>query len=125
MEELGIAGIFLFGSQAQGVANPKSDFDFGVLLKNSSELRQPDKREKIYTALYDLFSSQIKKLCDIDIVFLQSADLQLRSHVARDGSILYAGEKKLIGDFLERTMEETADFAPLRREFHEAILARV
>lgn len=40
MEKLGIAGIFLFGSQAQKAANQSSDFDFAdTALQNMAGYR--------------------------------------------------------------------------------------
>lgn len=125
MEELGIAGIFLFGSQAQGMANEASDFDFAVLVKNTKDLYDFDKKNKIYNELYDIFSNQIKKTRNIDIVFVEFADLQFKYHIVRDGILLYVGDKKIVSDFLENTMEYYADFAPLRHMFHNAILQRI
>ena len=125
MEELGIAGIFLFGSQAQGAANEASDFDFAVLVKNRGIFNDPVKKNKIYNELYDIFSGQIKRLRNIDIVFVDFADLQFKYHVVRDGILLYVGDQKIISDFLERTMEYYADFSPLRSEFHKAIIQRI
>ncbi|MEK7599093.1 MAG: nucleotidyltransferase domain-containing protein [Patescibacteria group bacterium] len=125
MEELGIAGIFLFGSHAQGIANKASDFDFAVLVKKAEDLYNLDKKNKIYNELYDILSGQIKRLCDIDIVFIEFADLQFRHHIVKDGILLYVGDKKIVSDFLGNTMEFYADFAPLRREFHKAILQKI
>ncbi len=125
MEELGVAGIFLFGSQAQGAASLASDFDFAVLLKDRKTVYDYRQRARVYDELYDMIAGQIQRLCDIDIVFVQAADLQFQFHVARDGALLYVGDEKIVSDFLERTMEAYADFAPLRRQFHEAILHRI
>jgi len=125
MEKLGIAGIFLFGSQAQGVANEASDFDFAILVKNKTILYDNAEKNKIYNELYDIFSKQIKKLRNIDIVFIEFADLQFKHHIAKDGILIYAGDQKIISNFLEKTMELYADFAPLRHEFHNAILQRI
>lgn len=125
MNELGVAGVFLFGSQAQGLERESSDYDFGILLKNPQILSDYKKKTEIYNSIYDLFSSQIKKLRNIDIVFLQSTDLQIKHHVARDGKLLYIGDQKTVSDFLTSTMEHYADFAPHRKLFHQAILQRI
>lgn len=125
MEELGIAGIFLFGSQAQGTANKTSDFDFAVLVKNKKMIRDAAERKKIYNKLYEILSKQINALINIDIVFVEQADLQIKHRIAQDGVLLYLGDQKIISNFLETTMEEYADFAPLRSEFHKAILQRI
>lgn len=125
MKDLRIAAIFLFGSQAIGAADRSSDFDFAVLLDDRNVLSDYRLRNRIYNELYDIFSARIKRLCNIDIVFLQTTDLQFRYHVAKDGILLYMGNQKIVSDFLENTMESYADFAPLRRQFHEAILQRI
>ncbi|MBI4209558.1 MAG: nucleotidyltransferase domain-containing protein [Deltaproteobacteria bacterium] len=125
MERLGIAGVFLFGSQAQGLARETSDYDFGILIKDYKVLSDTSQKNSIYDRLYDLFSSQIQKLVNIDIVFLQSADLQLQYHVVSSGNLLYLGDASIVSDFIERTIEFYADFAPHRKIFHESILGRI
>lgn len=125
MEKLGVAGIFLFGSRAQGVAGKTSDFDFAVLVKNNAILSDIEEKKRIYYELYRILSEQIKTLTNIDIVFAQNADLQFRHHIAKDGVLLYLGDQKIISDFLETAMEYYADFAPLRFEFHKAIIQRI
>ncbi len=125
LKELGVAGLILFGSQAQGAASAASDFDFGVLVKKPSFLSDRETRNRIYDALYDLLSSKIKKLADIDIVFLEDAPMELRMHAAKHGKVLYEENPSVFADFRERTMELYADFAPLRRMFQEQTLARI
>lgn len=125
MEELGIAGIFLFGSRAQKAANSASDYDFAILLKEIKALYNYEEKNKIYNEIYDILSSQIKKLCNIDIVFAQSADLQFKYHIIKDGLLLYIGDQKIVSEFFDNTIENYADFAPIRREFHDAILQRI
>ena len=125
MDGQGVAGIFLFGSRAQGTARANSDYDFAILMRDKRILADIKQRKIIYDALYDILSAQVKSLRDIDIVFVQNVDLQLRYRVAKDGQLLYTGDKKIVYDFLEQTMESYADFAPLRRIFQQTTLARV
>jgi hypothetical protein len=125
MNKLGIKTVFLFGSQAQKLSGPLSDYDFGVLLKNSSILKTRSLRNRIYSKLYDTISSQINKLVNIDIVFLDEMPLQLKYHVIKDGVILYTDKQSSVFDFKEKVMMEHCDFAPLRKEFHDAILNRI
>lgn len=125
MEELRVAGIYLFGSEAQGVSGPTSDFDFGVLMENPKILSDAEARKKIYNELYDIFSNQIKQLKNIDIVFLQDGYLQLQYHAVSQGKLIYVKNPQFVGNYKERVIEHHADFAPLRREFHKAILQRI
>ena len=88
-------------------------------------------RNKIYDALYDILSHYasrtLNRLCDIDIVFLEdpNVNFQLRYHVAKYGMSLYERNPRDFANFKERTMDEYADFAPLRRLFTESIFARI
>src|SRR3989344_6241271 len=118
VESLGVAGVYLFGSQAMGTAGPASDFDVGVLVEDVRVLFDRRKRNVLYDALYDMLSSEIAKevrrLCDIDIVFLQDVDLQLQYHVAKQGKPLFEKDSRSFSNFKEQVMEQYADFAPLR-----------
>lgn len=125
LEKLGVSVVYLFGSQAEGTAKNFSDFDFGILLKDSKILFDFKERKKIYDNLYDIFSAQIKHLVNIDIVFLQDVYLQLQYHTISRGKIIYEEDPKISADYKEKVIEEYADFAPIRKEFHKAILERI
>ena len=126
LKNLGIAGVYLFGSQSENVAVGKlSDFDVAVLFKNP-ENSFGDTSE-IYGKLYDIFSTffDLSDFKNIDIVFLQNTSLQLRYHIITTGKILYNGDTEAILDHKEKTMMEYADFAPARNLFNRAILERI
>ena len=131
LERLGVETLILFGSYAQGIAGPQSDIDVGILLCDPRVLNNLPQKHQLYDALYDILSpvagNAIKRLCDIDIVFLQdqSVNLQLKYHVAKYGVPLYEKDPCLFVNFREYVMERYADFAPLRRAFTHAILARI
>ena len=133
LERLGAETVILFGSHAEGIAGPMSDVDMGILIKDTSILKDNNykKKTELYNALYDILSPlvgrTIKRLCNIDIVFLQDekVNLQLKFHVSKYGIPLFERNLRTFADFKEYVMERYADFAPLRRVFHEAILARI
>lgn len=125
LEKLGVSTVYLFGSQAADAAKNYSDFDFGILLKNYKILFDFEERKKIYNELYDIFSGKIKRLVNIDIVFLQDVYLQLQYHAISRGKIIYEADPKFSADYKERVIEKYADFAPIRKEFHQAILERI
>ena len=122
LERLPIEALILFGSQAQGTAGKLSDYDFAVL---PSKHLFPEERKHLYDALYDLLSAKIRQLVNIDIVFLPDASMELQSGAARFGIPLYERSPHTFERFRERVMDIYADFAPLRRIFHNAILARI
>jgi uncharacterized protein len=125
MDIMGVSAVVLFGSHAQGEPGPMSDFDIGVLCENPGILQDYKVRRAIYDTLYNMFSVKINKLVDIDIVFLTQAPMELQSHAARYGKILYEKQRAAFACFREQVMEKYADFAPIRAIFHEAILARI
>lgn len=120
-----IGALVLFGSQAQDVAGPSSDFDIAVLVGDKKSLFNPEKRETIYNFLYDILSPKIGRLTNVDIVFLETAPAELRAHVMKYGQVLYQSEENVFADFRAMVMEQYADFAPLREIFHSGILSRI
>lgn len=118
---LSIEALILFGSRAQNTDSKLSDYDIGVLI-------QPGKKyshKRVYDAMYDLLSKKINQLVDIDIVFLHKAPLELQHHVAKYGIPLYQRTSYSFAKFRESVMLKYADFAPLRKIFQAATLARI
>ncbi|TSC77497.1 MAG: hypothetical protein G01um101433_571 [Parcubacteria group bacterium Gr01-1014_33] len=125
LERLGIEALILFGSQAQGTATERSDYDVGVLVSDLKQAKESELRRKLYDALYDFLSSKINKLVDIDIVFLEDAPAELQSHVVKYGVSLYEKRVQNFPRFKERIMQQYADFEPIRHLFHHAIMKRI
>ncbi|MBI4125471.1 MAG: nucleotidyltransferase domain-containing protein [Deltaproteobacteria bacterium] len=119
LKNLSVSAVVLFGSQVQGVALSQSDYDFGVLLND------PQRRKQVYDTLYDILSDHIRKLVNIDIVFLQTASAELQAHVVKHGVPIFEADKNAFADFKAQVMIRYADFAPLRAIFHEGILSRI
>lgn len=124
-QNLGISAVVLFGSRAIGTAREKSDYDIGILQNDPKVLHSPEKRSAAYDILYNLLSSKIQSLVNIDIVFLDVAPGELRAHVMKHGKLIFETNPNVFADFRERVMTEYADFAPLREIFHQGILARI
>lgn len=123
LQPLGVAVIYLFGSRAQGLEGPMSDYDFGILLRDP--LPPGPKRRQLYLALHEILEDIINQPTNIDIVFLHDAPMHLRLHVIRHGVILFETDARLRGRFHEHTMMTAADFAFHRERFEAAILARI
>ncbi|MDO8729299.1 MAG: nucleotidyltransferase domain-containing protein [bacterium] len=124
-KRLGISALVLFGSQAEGKGGPMSDFDFGIIVEDKSVLKSSSKRKEIYDELYDIFSSHIKRLVNIDIVFLDDAPYELRAHVMKCGKAIFEAKLDIFADFKATTMIMYSDFAPLRKIFHEGVLSKI
>lgn len=116
LHSLAVKALLLFGSRAQKVATEKSDYDILVL---------GPKNKKTYDTLYEILSQKINKLVNIDIVFLEDATMELQSHTAKYGVILYHDSPTTFADFREKVMQKYADFAPLRHIFQQATLKRI
>jgi len=124
-KRLEVGAVVLFGSRAQGSASQSSDFDFGVILENKSVLKSQKQRSRLYDAIYDLFSSNIKQLINIDIVFLDDAPYELRAHVMKYGQVVFEERRGIFADFKAATMIMYSDFAPLRKIFQDGVLAQI
>jgi len=125
LERLDINALILFGSQAQRMAGPLSDFDIGALIKDKAALYFPEKRKQIYDTLYEILEKRIKRLVNIDIVFLEAAPYELRAHVMKHGKAVFEARPGAFADFKAAVMEQYADFAPLREIFHRGVLSQI
>src|SRR3989338_234350 len=119
LKNLGITCLILFGSQAQRLTHTGSDIDIGILTNPMAN------RKKIYDMLFELISDKIKKPIDIDIVFLESAPLEMKEHILRYGVVLFETDGNAFPNFKERAITELADLEPIRKMFEEQILARI
>lgn len=124
-KKLSVSALVLFGSQAQKLDNPFSDYDFGILITDKTILYQSEKRQEIYDTLYDMLSDKIKKLIDIDIIFLENAPYELQAHVIKYGQVLYEDSLMTFNNYKAKMMLMYSDFAPLRMVFQQAILDRI
>lgn len=125
---LGVTTVYLFGSRAQGVAGPLSDYDYGLLLGDPSILRDIRAHMKLYQKLYDVLSDVSPRTLKndvIDIIFLDEAPLELRMHIVHYGKVLFDEKPLMRGRFIERTIEEYCDYHPLLQMFNNAVLARI
>ncbi|MBI2415648.1 MAG: nucleotidyltransferase domain-containing protein [Candidatus Kerfeldbacteria bacterium] len=129
LASLGVLALYFFGSRAYGLATTRSDFDFGVLLRDplavtqtSLELYQP-----IYNILSSLIHPETLAADVIDIVFLDSprVPLELKFHIISHGQVMYDidPQQRIIRE--ENFMIQHADFAPLRVQMRQALLARL
>ena len=121
LHDLGVEALYLFGSRAQGIDGPLSDYDFAVLTKKESDRRG----WAIYDAIYDLlspFCPRTQKNDVIDIVFLRHAPLELKMHIVRYGQVLFDENPRARAKFEEETTLLYCDFRPILDIFDKAIL---
>ncbi|MBI4365744.1 MAG: nucleotidyltransferase domain-containing protein, partial [Deltaproteobacteria bacterium] len=121
LKGLGVSTLYLFGSRAQGIHHRGSDYDFGILMDGSARGKKGD----LYLALYDVLADVVDEPVNLDIVFLESAPVQLQYHVVQYGKVLLDRDPVRRGRFVQRVLEAHADFEPYRRLFASTTLARI
>lgn len=125
LQHLGVDAVYLFGSQAEGVAGASSDIDIGIVLKN------PIPRQKPITALYNALFHVLHDCFDMsnfrtmDIVFLQRASLELQFDVVQHGKVLFESSPDVRMNFEERVVALYRDFKPILKQFNHAVLERI
>lgn len=121
LENSGVCVVYLFGSRAEKKSNAASDIDIGVVFEH-----EPHDKEvpRLYAGLYDILTDHFPNY-QVDIVFLQKANLELRFDAISHGRVLFESSQAMRLDFEENTMMLYADFRPLLEEIDKAILDRI
>jgi uncharacterized protein len=101
-----VLGVFLFGSQADGTATPRSDIDLAVLFDCELSLNEE--------LAFETAVSTVLDTDDVDVVNLNRAKLLFRFR-AISGKLLYARDMVRVADFVERTLIARRDYAPRAR----------
>ena len=125
LKRLGVEVVYLFGSQAEGVAGKASDIDIGIVLKNPIPKQKPatDLYNALFHILHDCFD--MSNFRTMDIVFLQRASLELQFDVIRHGKVLFESSSDVRMNFEERVATLYRDFKPILKQFNNAILERI
>lgn len=124
LRQKGIAAIYLFGSRANGLYGPLSDYDYAILTTGGHFKRG----DELHSELYDLLSKCSPRTLDndvIDIVFLRDAPLELRNHVVRFGKVIFDPQSSMRLEFESMTTLLYCDFRPLLDEMDAAILEAI
>ncbi|MDM8565363.1 nucleotidyltransferase domain-containing protein [Candidatus Halobeggiatoa sp. HSG11] len=95
----------LFGSRANGMVNPQSDWDFAIWFHNSSINERFIQKEQLRQKL-----AQLLKTDKIDIVDLRSASLSLMSSVVAEHIVLKGDDSLELYLFYKRVWSLEADF---------------
>ena len=107
----GIAAVYLFGSTARGTAGADSDVDVGVLFTETPAATldaQP----------YELAADVERQLGrPADVIALNTAPVDLRSRVLRDGRLIVERDRAARIAFEVRTRNEAFDLEPILRRY--------
>ncbi len=101
-----IQAVYLFGSAAGGMAHAESDLDLAILP------RDPALRSRKLDLLTDLARHGF---CNVDLVFLDVADIVTQYEAVRLNRLVYAAEDFDRGGLYSRVVRQYLDFVPYLR----------
>ena len=116
-----VSAIYVFGSSVEGFSLPDSDFDIGVLM---SKRINGINKNKLYNRLYEFFTELLPGK-NLDIIFLNTASLELKFDVVSHGKVIFEAESQARLKFEDHTVLQYADFHPLLKQFNRALLHRI
>jgi predicted nucleotidyltransferase len=109
----GVALVFLFGSTATNRAHRKSDVDIGVLFKTRPRIQH-------IIRLRDDLISLLRR--EVDLSVLNEASPILKMQVLKNGTLVYAGDKRQFSQFFVDTVNQYDDLKRIRKPCEESIL---
>ena len=111
--ENGVLFAFLFGSRVTGKTLPTSDYDFAIFLNTKDQKEQFRIRKKLTASLPTIVGNRI------DIVILNSADLELAFRAISKGKLIFDKDKEIREDFLEYIFKYYPDYHIFQEKFFE------
>jgi len=120
-KKFNIGIVYIFGSFALGIETEKSDVDIGIVFKDESYI---PKRLDIYFELYKVFSDIFPKR-EVDVVFLNDANLSLKFEVVTTGEVIYSESIDYVMDYKEKIIKEYIDFKPMLEVQNRVLLEMV
>lgn len=127
LEKLGVAVVYLYGSEALGLSSALSDIDVGIVLKAPGNvLKDRRLRYRLHTQLMDLlepvFPSDPQK--EFDLVFLRAASPVLQFQAINAGCPLFVADPTFRADYEASVMRAYLDVRPLVEAHFQAALER-
>lgn len=98
-----IRAVYLFGSVAEGRANPQSDLDLGIVP------RSPKIRAQFLQILGDLLEAGYP---NVDLILLDTDDITLKFEVVRRNHPIYLAPDFSHGDYFSKILRQYWDFLP-------------
>lgn len=126
LKSLGVALVYLYGSEALGVASRFSDLDVGIVLKEPLLLDSGEKRDRLRSKLLQCLEGLTAEKGDreVDLVFLQTASSVLQFEAIHAGRLLFAGNPVFQADYEEGVIRDYLDIRPLVETHYRAVLDR-
>jgi uncharacterized protein len=120
LRKLGVATVYLFGSQGSDNASPLSDTDIGVLMKiHPADAENTSLYHRFYGLFSDLFPGS-----RVDIVMLQTAPLPIQYAAVTEGKILFEEDPVFTADYIHQVINYYLDFRYVLDEFSRVTLEK-
>jgi predicted nucleotidyltransferase len=127
LKKLGIAIVYLYGSEAVHLSNPLSDIDVGVVMRNpKKQLSNRKDRYALHAKLTDLIAPLFtaSQSREMDLVFLQTASPVLQFEAINAGCPLFSAEAIFQADYEAGVMRAYLDIRPLVETHFQAAIER-
>ncbi len=127
LRRLGVALVYLYGSEALGRSNRLSDLDVGVVLKHPEPLRKRlDRRVRLRSELMRCLEPLLAAgaVREMDLVLLQMASPVLQFEAINAGCLLFVADRTFQADYEASVIREYLDVRPLVEVHYQAALDR-
>ena len=104
---------FLFGSFASNCSRPSSDVDIGILFETVPDIY-------VINGITEELSSILQR--EADLVVLNLASPVMKMQILKNGTLLYAIDKKYFHQFFADTVNEYDDLKRIRKNCEDSIL---
>ncbi len=127
LQRLGVALVYLYGSEAIGRSSRFSDIDVGVVLEHPALLRDRAQRAHLRSTLTEILEPVLASDQDreLDLAFLQSASPVLQFEAINAGRLLFVADPVFQADYEASVVRDYLDIRPLVEAHYQAALDRV
>ena len=127
LRRLGVALVYLYGSEAVGRSNALSDIDVGVIFRDPAPLHRRAARADLHTAVSDCLASALTPTLsrELDVVLLQTASPVLQFEAINAGQPLFVDDSAFQANYEAAVIRDYLDVRPLVEMHYQAALERV
>lgn len=127
LRHLGVALVYLYGSEATRRATRFSDVDVGVVLRDPRPLKQRDSIVRLRVALSQCLEPILARgpYRELDLVLLQTASPILRFEAINSGIPIFIADPTFKADYEAEVIRDYLDVQPLVEAHYQAALERV
>lgn len=123
---LGVALVYLYGSEALGRASRLSDVDAGIVVQDPRRLRDRRRRTQLWLELNRCLTPVLTpgETRELDLVLLQAASPSLQFQAIRAGRPLFVADRTFQADYEAEVIRDYLDIRPLVEAHYQTVLDR-